>query len=97
MMAKGWLGKPEKLEWVLASIRTCAAKCPDGMTLEAKQAKLIGFIDYTREPRKDPDAPSSAPYHRESPPEPESGVVSTEANREAAMKALELFKRKAAG
>ncbi len=88
-------GKP-KLAWVLTAIDDCAEKSDGlGLTSEALQHKLVGFMKAARAPRKDPDRPKSESgpsAYREFPPEPESGVKPTAGEMGAkAMAALELL------
>ncbi len=74
-------GKP-KLAWVLTAIDDCAEKSDGlGLTSEALQAKLVGFMKAARAPRKDPEAPSTAPYHRTIREEPPSGIQPTAPTR----------------
>jgi len=42
------------LAWVLNAIDECAAKCPDGLTLEAKQGKLVSFMRNAKRPKEAP-------------------------------------------
>ncbi len=82
-------GKP-KLPWVLTAIEECAEKSDGlGLTSEALQHKLVGFMKAAKAPRKDPDAPSTVPYHRGGREEPPSGIRPTAAALGAkAMEAL---------
>lgn len=59
------VSKGVKLGWVLDAIDECAAKCPDGLTAEARQAKLVGFMRHAKPPKVTPIDPETATRTRD--------------------------------
>lgn len=57
----GWMmNRGTKLAWVLEAIDECAAKTPPGLTAEARQAKLVGFMRHAKPPRIDANGKAPA-------------------------------------
>ncbi len=69
------VGNRKATAWYLQSVQDAAAVTESGELSSVTLKRLWSFLRATKAPRKDPDAPSSAPYHRETREEPPSGIV----------------------